>query len=310
MTAKEFEKAYINARKKTPTLIRSVMKELKTVYVDATDKVIKDFLSAKGLAAERLESIESQLNAASATIAKSTQAAALDAVNKTNGLYSAITEDFLNDIISGTIVTPEGVKAMVVGINNRLVIETLTRMGQDGYTLSDRCWRVGDDYRVQINRLVASGQAQGRSVTEISRDIGDYVQGGRAKMVEGYTQAKYGNLVVKNVDWKALRLVRSEFGMSQKTAAVAQGEANPACTKMYNWVRIDTQQHDCECPGLAAGSPYKTEDVPGQPHPNCFCQVRPILMDLDKFESDLQRWTDGESVPYLDEWYAKEYQQP
>jgi len=106
-----------------------------------------------------------------------------------------------------------------------------------------------------------------------------------------------------------LRLVRSEMGQSQQVSAVAQGRANPACTGWYDWVRINTAQHDCECSSLAANGPYKTENVPGYPHPQCFCQIRPKLIDLNQFESDLARWESGESVPYLDEWYRTQYAQ-
>lgn len=40
---------------------------------------------------------------------------------------------------------------------------------------------------------------------------------------------------------------------------------------------------------------------------NCQCIVRPRLMDHDEFMADLTAWADGESVPYLDDWYTGVY---
>jgi len=309
MTAAEYEKAYINARKRMPTLIRSIMRDIKAVYADASDKVIGEFLGATGLAADRLANLDQQFANAQAAISQAVNDGVIDGLDKITGLYGGINEKLINDVVSGMVITKEGVHNMIVGINNRLILETINRMGQDGYTLSSRCWQIGGDYQTQITRLIASGQAQGRSIAEISRDIGDYTTGGVKTLPGGYTQAKYGDLVVKNVDWRALRLVRSEMGQSQQVSAVAQGRANPACTGWYDWVRINTAQHDCECSSLAANGPYKEANVPGYPHPQCFCAVRPRLMDLNQFEADLARWESGESVAYLDEWYRTQYAQ-
>lgn len=291
-----------------PTLIRAIMQDIKAVYADASKKVASEFLDANGLASERLASLGVQLEGATQAIAQAINSGVIHGVDQVTGLYGAINEKLLNDLISGMVVTKEGIHNMVSGINNRLILETINRMGQDGYTLSIRCWQIGADYQEQITRLITSGQAQGRSIADIARDIGDYTTGGVKTLPGGYTQAKYGELVVKNVDWRALRLVRSEMGQSQRTGAVAQGKANPACSGWYDWVRINTSQHECMCPTWAAGSPYRAENIPPG-HPNDMCQVRPRLLNLNDFEADLARWESGESVPYLDDWYRTQYAQ-
>lgn len=263
-----------------PTLILAIMKDIKAVYADASKEVASEFLDASGLAAERIASIQSQLDGATQAIAQAINSGVIAGVDQVTGLYGGINEKLLADLISGMVVTKDGIHNMVVGVNNRLILETINRMGQDGYTLSTRCWQIGADYQEQITRLITSGQAQGRSIADIARDIGDYTTGGVKTLPGGYTQAKYGDLVVKNVDWRALRLVRSEMGQSQQASALAQGKANPACLGLYDWVRINTQQHDCECSSLAAGSPYKEENVPGYPHPNCHPKGTLILTPI------------------------------
>ncbi len=217
-----------------------------------------------------------------------------------------------NSMIAGMNETKAGLEAMTVSINNRLITNLLNRTLQDGYTFSERVWQTGADYQVQIKRLLASGIAQGRGTAKIARDLGDYVKKGRAALPKGYTEAKFGDVVVKNVDYRALRVVRTELGTSMQEASIEQSWSNPAATQLFNWVRINTQIHECVCPDLAAGSPYKAPgapldrpDVPGRPHPNCMCQVRPILADLDTVAADIARWHNGEQVEYLDSWYAR-----
>jgi hypothetical protein len=158
---------------------------------------------------------------------------------------------------------------MIMQVNNRLISDTINRMYQDGYTLSTRAWEIGQDYQTQITRLINSGIAQGKSVAEIAGSIGEYTSGGIEALGSEYAGAKWGNVVVKNVDWRALRLVRSELGASMKIGAVMQGEMNPASTGLYDWVRVNNQQHDCTCPDLAAGGPYAAANIPAQPHANC-----------------------------------------
>jgi hypothetical protein len=194
---------------------------------------------------------------------------------------------------------------MTVAVNNRLIANMLNRVWQDGYTFSERVWKVGSDYQEQIKRLVASGVAQGRGTIKIAKDIQTYVNKGRAGLPIKYGNAKFGDVIAKKVDWRALRIARSELGAAMQEATLEQGLNNPAALDLYDWFRINTQIHDCECPALAAGSPYKAADVPARPHSNCMCQIRARLRDLTTVADDIARWHNGEQVGYLDEWYAR-----
>jgi hypothetical protein len=246
------------------------MSEIKAAYALAAEAVEAAFADASGLAAERLSSINTQLAQATATIAESLLAEVPAVVSAGQSLYGAIDAELLGDLFAGSeAVTRTGIENMIVRINQRLIADTVNRMYQDGYTLSSKCWEIGGDYQTQITRLINSGIAQGKSTADIARSIGDYTKGGIGSLDKAYTSAKYGDVVVKNVDWRALRLVRTELGASMKIGAVMQGEQNPGCTGEYDWLRINTAQHSCLCPDLAAGSPYKAADVPSQPHPNC-----------------------------------------
>lgn len=308
MTSQEYYKAYTAARRRWPSLIRSGMSEIKAAYALAAEAIEQAFVGASGLAAERLSSINTQLAQATATIAESLMAEIPAVVSAGQALYGAIDAELLGDLFAGSeAVTADGIENMIARVNQRLIADTINRVYQDGYTFSSKCWQIGGDYQDQIKRLINSGIAQGKSTADIARSISEYTTGGRDVLDGAYGSAKYGDVVVKNVDWRALRLVRTELSASMKIGAVMQGEQNPGCTGEYDWIRINTQQHNCECPALAAGSPYKAADVPNQKHSNCMCQVRPRLRDLKETTADIKRWSAGESVPYLDEWYGRNY---
>lgn len=309
MTAAEYEKAYVRARNRWPTLIKSGIDEIKKAYAEAADMVTEAFLNASGLAAERLDAIEAQLRMSIGIIQTAINEQIPATVIAGKRLYDAIDESLLTSLFTGSQkVTAEGIHNLIVSVDSRLISATINRVYQDGYTLSTRAWQIGEDYQEQIFRLINSGTAQGKSIPDIARSIGDYTTGGISKLDKAYTQAKWGKVVVKNVDWRALRLVRSELGASMKVSAVLQGEQNPASLGLYDWVRVNTQQHDCVCPDLAAGSPYKSDEIPAQPHSACMCQIRARLRDLKDVTADIVRWNNGESVPDLDRWYAQYYQ--
>jgi hypothetical protein len=309
VTAAEYEKLYIAARGKWPKLVRSVMRELKIVYTDSADKIAAQLRAAaaagrSALTIDMLADLQAQLMSAAEAIAARLQAEVPRIVTEGYAQYAKIDNAMISELMGAT-VSAAGLASMTVAVNNRLIANLLNRTWQDGYTFSERVFQVGGDYQEQIKRLVASGIAQGRGTIKIAKDIQDYVAKGRGGLPVEYGNAKFGDVVAKKVDWRALRIARSELGASMQEASIEQGLNNPAALDLFDWVRINTQIHDCECPALAAGSPYKAANVPARPHANCMCQLRPRLKDLNTVADDITRWHNGEHVEYLDEWAAR-----
>jgi hypothetical protein len=308
MTATEYKRAYIRARGKWGSLIKSSLSEISKAYKLAANEIAKAILDADGLNADNLNLLSIQLQKSTGIIQERILEEIPASINNGQNLYNEIDETLLSELFAGSDkVTPNGIHKMINGINARLISVTVNRMYQDGYTLSNRVWQLSSDYQAQVTQLINSGLAQGLSIQDIAKSVQSYTIGGVERLAEDFPKAKWGNITIKNLDWRALRLIRSEFSASMKTGAVMAGEMNPASTKLYEWVRINTQQHDCECPGLAAGGPYTANSIPAQPHPNCMCQVRAILRDLKDFTADLKRWNSGEYVPEIDKWYNEYY---
>lgn len=308
MTSAEYERAYIRARGKWGSLIKSALSGINKAYAEAAKGIKAAILETDGLNADNLNLISYQLQQSTGIIQDKIMSEIPASVNSGMALYNEIDEALLSDLFAGySKITPKGLQNMIMGVNTRLIAITVNRMYQDGYTLSSRVWQLANDYQEQITALINSGFAQGLSIQDIAKSVQVYTQDGLEGLIDEFPTAKWGEVTIKNLDWRALRLIRSEFSASMKTGAVMAGEANPACTKLYDWIRINTQQHDCECPDIAAGGPYTAANIPEQPHPNCMCQVRPVLMDLKDFAADLKRWASGEYVDYIDGWYQEYY---
>lgn len=316
MTKAEYSRLLTRARKRIATLSRSAMEELKVVYEDASKNIADTIRNAPadGLEQRGAEIVEKQLRQGVAAINDELGRLAVDRMESAADLHAAINERQILDIVSKSIardvITEPGVRNMLRAVNTSLISTLINQQLQDGYRLSDRVWASANDYQTQITRVIDSGVAQGRSTIDIAKDIEDYTQGGRAALGPGYQGAKFGTLVVKNVDWRALRLVRSEIASAMQQAALADGEANPASAHLYNWILTPGREHwNCECESLARGSPYKTEDVPTYPHPNCFCRLEPELVNEDEMLNRWANWINGGEEPELDNWHKNYYRQ-
>lgn len=203
-------------------------------------------------------------------------------------------------------------------VNERVVRSVINRMFADGYTLSERIWRVGSDYPTQINRVISSGFAQGRDPVKIAKDLQVYIRDGKPALAKRYgpdltagTKA-WMRRIRGQVDYRALRLVRSELYMSLQEAGRESGRANPGATEVYDWIlNAGRQIWNCACEDYAGGGPidggYDYHDVPSYPHPHCQCRTQARLRNHKQFTGDLKRWSRGESVDYLDEWNREFY---
>ena len=228
--------------------------------------------------------------------------------------YAKIETRYLIDSIvrAGAVeaIPPVLVRQFYVGLSERVVEDVVRRIFSNGYSFSTRVWNSAMDFNRQINQVVSTGIAMNRDVVSIARDINVYVRDGKLRLMERYGslirgQSDFTRRIRLRVDYRALRLVRSELTASLQNASVQMGELNPASIHMYDWVRVNNEEWNCVCPELEENSPYRTESVPGYPHSNCMCQVRPRLMNNNVFVGDLRRWVAGGDVPYIADWAAR-----
>ncbi len=319
MTSAEYNHAYVLARRQWPNLSRQAMIELRRTYQAAgrlAAAAVRDSTRAglSSITSSQYSQLQRQLMQGVNRINVALAAKAPSVVRTGFQSYAKIETRYLIDSIvrAGAVgaIAPVLVRQFYVGLSERVVEDVVRRIFSNGYSFSTRVWNSAMDFNRQINNVVSTGIAMNRSVVSIARDINVYVRDGKLRLMERYGslirgQSDFTRRIRLKVDYRALRLVRSELGASLQNASVQMGELNPACIKAYEWVRVNTEEWGCACPGLEENSPYFTESVPGYPHSNCMCQVRPILRNNNVFVGDLRRWVAGGDVPYIADWAAR-----
>lgn len=231
-----------------------------------------------------------------------------------NQIITDIHQNYLIDItgLSGGRITAAGLQNMFNGVNDFLVSSIANRIWQDGYTFSSRVWNAGLVYQDDIKRIVLSGLAQGRDVIEIAADLNVYVKSGSKGLIKRYGllergTAAFARRIRRYVYYPSLRIIRSELYASLQQNSVLMGQINPATNGLFDWIRANHEDFGCSCPDYAENSPYRLEDVPSYPHPNCLCRIQPRLRDTREFQEDLINWVNGAQVDYLDRWYQGYY---
>jgi hypothetical protein len=321
-TAEEYARRYAAARRLAANLDAKTRLKLAALYVDAADDAAEVVRSAldRGLSkltTERWSLIAGQLYAAADEVALGVESYTKDLVGKAASIYPEIDAGYVLKAArsaGASQITKTGLSAMVAGVNSRVVESLVSRVYADGQNFSSRVWGgagVRADWLERIRYTVSAGIAQGRDPVKIAKDIQAYARGGKIELIQRWGDLERGTeefakRLPGRIDWRATRLVRSELYASLQDSQVRAGELNPGCDGWYDWVLTPGRQHwECDCEELAAGGPYKAEEVPTYPHPQCLCVIRPHLRERASFVADLRRWAGGGDVGYLDTWYTK-----
>jgi len=333
MTQAEFYKSIKDARESYLEIMRDVNRDISQLYVDAANEVAEKLktlnLKGKGdsLTAASLKSLESTLRKTGARIAGETERIIInsidDSITKTSGPHTEFLKDGIDraeiDKITGKII--DGLYSQ---INETLISLTYTRIWSDGYTFSDKIWGfpgtetqpyllgLAKYWENAVKNLITFGLAQGRDILQVAKDLSYYAVHGKRGLMKRYGQIlrgtkQFSKRFPKFIDWRAMRLARSELYISLQDAAKIQGRLNPA-VKEYIW-NLSGGRGDwpCICPDLAANSPYPELEVPSFPHPNCLCYITYKIIPRNQFVDDLVDWGNGMGVPYLDNWYINYY---
>jgi hypothetical protein len=311
MTKQQYEKLTRQARDKIPTIENSVKKKIQTIYQKASDDLAERVAS---LPAESFDlyiqtdlQLSLRLQQAADDIANALNSDLSTGVQQTAEKISAVNKKYLIE----TGFDAVQISTIIQDINTQAVTDMVNRVWQDGYSFSQRVWKIGAKYQDDIKTVLSAGFAQGRDPFQIAKDLQEYTVDGKTKLMKRYGKLQAGardftQRIPQNVDYRAIRLVRTEIYNSMRDVQVMGGEANPGCTGLYNWIRqFGAADYSCACPSLAAGSPYKADEIPSNPHPNCSCYIQAVLRNQTDFVNDLVKWKDGADIDYLDEWASK-----
>lgn len=158
-------------------------------------------------------------------------------------------------------------RATLRGVPESVVNRALTRIWSDGLNLKARVWQMEAALRTQLEKQLAIGISQGRSIKLLARDIANT-----------YDQVQ---------NWQALRLARTETMAAYREAYVESGKGRDWIVG-YRWVLSNAEKSCDVCEDLAGE--YAKEEVPqeDESHPNCMCTLQAILQDRDQFIESLK----------------------
>lgn len=184
-------------------------------------------------------------------------------------------------------IDPAAWERAQVATARRGVLNYLAR-GIDGIPLSERVYRNGVLASGKIDSIVNSGLLLGKSAKEIAQAV--------AKFISPTTPG--------GASYAAMRLGRTELNNAFHRLSVEKYSATP-WVDVVKWSLSSSHPKPDECDELAGDShfrgggagEFKPDDVPGKPHPHCFCYVEPVAVSEAAFIRNFQA---GNYDSYLD----------
>ncbi|MEK5068096.1 hypothetical protein [Sporosarcina sp. FSL K6-1508] len=307
----------LQSRKKLIELILRQDKEIRRIYIEATDQLarkIKDLdkIGAAYRIMEHLdeylrftsEAIESKLKSLfSSGLSISVEAGLHQSKQTTLSLLKRVKMDWQPMERSYFRVHHEAVQAME--------FRTLK-----GLNLSDRIWGQSQKVRASMGTVIQEAIAAGEHPVRVAEMLQRYVRDGANSLVTEYPNMmdRIGDGLPKDLSYESLRLARTEMAAAYGEASVRSAELNPSNLGIQ-WslsnagvacsVCQDNAAHDS---GLGRGV-YKLEDLPDYPaHPNCLCNLSEVVENTDDFLERLVEWNaNPHTHPDLESWYQTVY---
>lgn len=225
--------------------------------------------------------------------------------NREGWLLSATKNDALVNSYVGSI-EKYGEQAKKWLQPNLEALEAFQNRKEKGMTLSDRVWKLTDQYKSELELALEMGLGDGKSAAALSRDVRQYLnephklfrrvrnEKGQLRLSKAAAAYHPGQGVYRSSYKNALRLTATENNMAYRTA------------DHERWQQLDfvigyeirlSGNHPCEdiCDRLAGVYP-KSFKFTGW-HPFCRCTAIPKLADKEDFIARQRAKLKGEEVP-------------
>jgi len=329
MTSQDYISAYAKERKQWPQLTNSTRKKIKAEYIAAAKNIadiIREGELVNGeLSFDTQRRLDQAILESSRAIGDAMREHIPALLTTAAAGYVAIETAFVADAFSELTerVTKDGIEKMFAKVARETVQRSLnmpfyTRnkagvMVSDGLVFWSRVPNISKEFGDDVVNLVRAAINEGRDLGKIAADINKYVKDGKAGTIHRWGEViepdskRLLRRVPESIDYRALRLARSELGRGLQETAKANGPNNPGGSGWYDWVRINVIDWGCNCPSNAANGPYLYDNIPGYDHPNDMCIIRQRMKDGNDFRRELEAWTRGEHNADLYRWYAEKY---
>jgi hypothetical protein len=144
------------------------------------------------------------------------------------------------------------------------VIARLT--GLSDYGLSSQVYKTSK---------LANGFVENRIIEVLAR-------GGSWKELADEVRGLIKPNVPGGVSYAAKRLGRTELNNAFHAATVTEAKRSPFIDALQ-WTLSGSHPKPDECNSLADEKPFKPEDIPGKPHPQCLCYMVPVTPSREDF---------------------------
>ena len=226
--------------------------------------------------------------------------------NREEWLLSAAKNDAMVDSKYSRAQKQFGARAEAWREPHLEALEQFNARKERGMNLSDRVWRLTDQFKGELELALEMGLGDGKSADALSRDVREYLrephklfrrvrnEKGQLRLSKAAAAYHPGQGVYRSSYKNALRLTATENNMAYRTA------------DHERWKDLDfvigievklSNNHPVEdiCDELCGVYP-KTFKFVGW-HPFCRCIAVPKLADEDEFIARQQALIDGEDVP-------------
>lgn len=210
---------------------------------------------------------------------------------------------FLKSILRTSRLTPE--EAEQYQARNLEALQSFQQRKVEGLGLSQRVWKYVGDIKDTIELGIDVGLGEGRSAQQLSKDLRQCLQ--QPDKLFRRVRDKYGNLrlskaaalyhpgqgVYRSSARNAQRLARTEVNMAYRQAEYLRWQQLDFVVGIRIWLSNNHTVLDSKgrpqplvdiCDELKGDYP-KTFRFVGW-HPQCRCQVTPILSDYDEYNKD------------------------
>lgn len=162
---------------------------------------------------------------------------------------------------------------------------------------SDAIWGNNKIVQESINKVVADGVAQGKSIFEIAKDLEKYVNPSRRKPWK-WSKVYPGSSAV--IDYNAQRMARTLIAHAYQQSIIEAAKNNPFIDGI-KWHSALIHGRTCQICRDRNGKVYKPDELPLD-HPNGLCTMIPVAMDLDEVGDRLAAWVKGKPDKGIDRY--------
>lgn len=301
-----YEKIVKQQRKEIAKLTLEQQKQILDLYDNVLDDLAYKGARAKYRSLEERWVVDyiKELERVRNELEKEIERQIVNSTKKAAGIGTKAEQQAMKEVFkkAGIDIDPHFTE-MFSQVKDNVVRDIITgNLYKDKKTLSQRIWRMGNEFEKDIQYTINQAILQKKSAIELAEDLEQFV---KEPAKRDYNWGKcYPRLRNRRVDYNAMRLARTSINHSYQTASIQSSNINPF-VEGIEWRSALIHGRTCELCVERHGRIYPVDNVPLD-HPNGLCTMIPYIpKSLGEVATELRRWIDGSTNQKLDIWYNK-----